>query len=110
MVGLGLRHLYEAESEVGSTEHLIKAVDALNYLVHHTVQRPYSRRSGGRGVWVTVSLPAGFVRHIDLYARSHGRSRNDALCMFLQDGLFCYLFGYTQFLKGITKLREPDAA
>jgi len=108
LVGLALRHLYEAESEVGSTQRLIKAVDALNYFVHGSVPRRYSRRGGGQGVWVTVSLPAGFLKHVDTYARGHGRSRNDALTMFLQDGIFCYRFGYMQFLKGIMKSRENE--
>jgi hypothetical protein len=31
------------------------------------------------------------------------------LNMFLQDGIFCYRFGYMQFLKGIMKTREHDA-
>jgi len=110
LVGLALRHLYEAESEVGSTQRLIKAVDALNYFLHGTVPRRYSRRGGGQGVWVTVSLPAGFLKHVDTYARGHGRSRNDALTMFLQDGIFCYRFGYMQFLRGIMKSREHEAA
>jgi hypothetical protein len=109
LVGLALRHLYEAESEVGSTRRLIKAVDALNYFVHGAVRRRYSRRRGGHGVWVTVSLPAGFLKHVDTYASSHGRSRKDALRLFLQDGIFCYRFGYMQFLKGIMKTRESTA-
>jgi hypothetical protein len=110
LVGLALRHLYEAESEVGSTRRLITATDALQYFVHGAVHRPYSPRSGSLGVWMTVSLPAGFLKHVDQYARSHGRSRNDAMNMFLQDGIFCYRFGYMQFLKGIRKLREHEAA
>ncbi len=108
MVGLALRHLYESESEVGSTKRLITATDALEYFAHGTVRRRYSRRGGGEGVWMTVSLPAGFLKHVDTYASSHGRSRNDALGMFLQDGIFCYRFGYMQFLKGIMKRREHD--
>jgi hypothetical protein len=110
LVGLALRHLYEAESEVGSTRRFIKAVDALNYFVHGAVRRRYSPRGGGRGEWLTVSLPAGFLKHVDTYASSHGRSRNDALTMLLQDGIFCYRFGYMQFLKGIMKSHEHAAA
>ena len=59
MVGLTMRHLHESESELGSNQRLIKAVDALNYLVRGAVGRRYSRRGRGRGVWMTVSLPAG---------------------------------------------------
>ena len=110
LVGLALRHLHEAESEVDSTQRLIKAVDALKYFLHGPVPRRYNRRGGGQGVWVTVSLPAGFLKHVDTYARGHGRSRNDALTMFLQDGIFCYRFGYMRFLKGIMKSREHEAA
>ena len=110
LVGLALRHLYEAESEVGSMGRLINTTNALNYFVHGAVRRRYSQRGGGRGVWMTVSMPAGFVKHIDQYARIHARSRNDALNMFLQDGILCYLLGYTQFLKGITKSRDHEAA
>ena len=109
LVGLALRHLYEAESEVGSTQRLIKAVDALKYFGRGAVPRRYSRHGRGHGVWVTVSLPAGFLTHVDTYASSHGRSRNDALRLFLQDGIFCYRFGYKQFLKGIMKPREHEA-
>jgi len=109
LVGLALRHLYEAESEVASTRRLITATDALQYFVHSAVSRRYSPRSGSLGVWMTVSLPAGFLKHVDQYARSHGRSRNDALRLFLQDGIFCYRFGYMQFLKGIMRSREHDA-
>ena len=90
-------------STPSAIQRLITATDALNYFVHGAVRRRYSRRGGCRGVWMAVRLPVGFLKHVDLYASGHGRSRNDALCMFLQDGLFCYLFGYTQFLKGITK-------
>ena len=108
LVGLALRHLYEAESTVGSTKRLITAIDALKYFTHGTVRRRYSRRSGGQGVWMTVSLPAGFLKHVDTYASSHGRSRNDALTLFLQDGIFCYRFGYIQFLKGIMKHHEHE--
>jgi hypothetical protein len=110
LVGLALRHLYEAESEVASTQRLIKAVDALNYFVHGAVRCRYSPRGGGRGEWLTVSLPTGFLKHVATYPSSHGRSRNDALTMFLQDGIFCYRFGYIQFLKGIMKPREHEAA
>jgi len=110
LVGLALRHLYEAESEVGSTQRLITATDALTYFARGAVPRRYSRRRGGRGEWVTVSLPAGFLKHVDTYASGHGRSRNDALRLFLQDGIFCYRFGYMQFLKGIMKTREHEAA
>jgi hypothetical protein len=109
LVGLALRHLYEAESEVSSTHRLIKTVDALNYFLHGSVRRRYSRRGGGQGVWVIVSLPAGFLKHVDTYASGHGRSRNDALTLFLQDGIFCYRFGYMQFLKGIMKSRGHEA-
>ena len=112
LVGLALRHLYEAESELGSMEGLINATNALNYFVHRAVRRRYSRRrrGGGCGVWITVHLPAGFVEHVDRYARGHARSRNDALAMFLQDGLYCYLLGYTRFLKGSMKNLEHEAA
>jgi len=110
LVGLALRHLYEAESEVGSTQRLITATDALKKHFAGGVPRRYSRRTSGQGVWMTVSLPAGFLQHVDSYARSHGRSRNDALNLFLQDGIFCYRFGYMQFLKGITNYLEHEAA
>ncbi len=110
LVGLALRHLYEAESKVASTQRLITTTDALKKYFAGGVPRRYSRRTGGQGVWMTVSLPAGFLKHVDQYARSHGRSRNDALGMFLQDGIFCYRFGYMQFLKGITKTLEQEAA
>ena len=83
LVGLALRHLYESESAVGSTQRLITATDALKYFTRGAVRRRYSRRSAGQGVWMTVSLPAGFLKHVDTYARSHGRSRNDALNLFL---------------------------
>jgi hypothetical protein len=110
MVGLTLRHLHETESEVGSMEHFVTATDALNYLVHGAVRRRYSRHGGGRAEWVTLHLPAGFLKHVDLYARGHGRSRNDALSMLLQDGLLCYLFGYRHFLKAGIEARDHQAA
>jgi hypothetical protein len=110
LVGLALRHLYEAQSEVASSQRFITATDALKYFKRGAVPRRYRRRSGRRGETVTVHLPAGFLTHADAYARGHGRSRNDALRLFLQDGVFCYRFGYMQFLKGITKHLEHEAA
>ena len=110
MVGLTLRQLHEAESEIVSMKHFVTAKDALNYLVHGAVRRRYRRRGGRRGESVTVHLPAGFLKHLDMYAHSHGRSRNDALRALLQDGLLCYMFGYNHFLKGIMKSREHEAA
>ncbi len=90
LVGLALRQLYESESAVGSTQRLITAIDALKYFAHGAVRRRYSQRSGGQRVWMTVSLPAGFLKHVDTYAGSHGRSRNDALTLFLQDILLSF--------------------
>ena len=68
MVGLTLRNLHEAESEVGSMNRWITVTDALNHFLHGAVPRRYSRRGGGRRVWVTASLPTGFLKHVDLYA------------------------------------------
>jgi hypothetical protein len=106
MVGLTLRHLHEAESEVRSMHHFVTATDALNYLAHGAVRRRYKRSGGRRGEWITVHLPAGFLKHVDIYAQGHGRSRNDALSMLLQDGLLCYLFAYGHFLKSAIEARN----
>lgn len=108
-VGLTLRYLYEARSGVGSKHRVFTAKVALNYLGHGTVRRGYSPR-GSRGEWLTVHLPAGFLKKVDMWAHDHGRSRNDALSLFLQDGLFCYLSSYKRFLKATIDARNSQAA
>jgi len=42
MVGLTLRNLHEAESEVGSMNRWITVTDALNHFLHGAVPRRYS--------------------------------------------------------------------
>jgi len=32
----------------------------------------------------------------------NSRSQNDALTMFLRDGMLCYLAGYNRFLKALS--------
>ena len=101
--GLTIRNLHGANPR--RMERFITATAALNYFSHGAGRR-YGARGKIRGQWVTVHLPAGFLKHVDLYARSHGRSRNDALSMLLQDGLRLYLIGYKYFLEAALEPRE----
>jgi hypothetical protein len=107
IAGLTIRHLHGANPRV--TERFITVTAALNYLGQSTVRR-YSQRGMVRGQWVTIHLPAGFLKHVDLYARNYGRSRNDALSMLLRDGLLLYLIGYKHFLKAALDAREHETA
>jgi hypothetical protein len=87
----------------------ITVTAALNYLGHGAGRRRYSSRGKIREQWVTIHLPAGFLQHVDLYARGHGRSRNDALSMFLHDGLSLYVIGYKHFLEAAIKASKTTA-
>jgi hypothetical protein len=104
IVGLTIRELHEAEGQMRNEHELIIGVEALTRLTRGRASRPYHRRGvSRRGIWVTVHLPSGFLRHVATYARMNGRSQNDALTMFLRDGLLCYFTGYNRFLKAIAK-------
>jgi hypothetical protein len=105
--GLTIRNLHAANPQ--RMERFITVTAALNYLGHGAGRQRYSSRGKIRGQWVTIHLQAGFLQHVDLYARGHGRSRNDALSMFLQDGLSLYLIGYKHFLEAAIKTRETTA-
>ena len=104
--GLTIRNLHTANPR--RMERFIHVTAALNYF-RRGAGRRYSLRGKIRGQWVTVHLPAGFLKHVDLYARGHGRSRNDALSMLLQDGLSLYLIGYKHFLEAALELSETTA-
>jgi len=102
-LGLTIRQLYEMEEEIRGTHELITGVEALTRLTRGRVSRPYHRRGANRkGVWITVHLPSGFLSHVATYARMNGQSQNNALTMFLRDGILCYLTGYNRFLKALT--------
>jgi hypothetical protein len=75
--------LYKAGSEVGSKHRIFTAMATLKHFGHAAVKRGYSPREF-RGDWVTVHLPAGFLKQVDMWA--HGRSCNDALNLFVKDG------------------------
>jgi len=103
IVGLTIRELHEMEEEIRGTHELITGVEALTRLTRGRVSRPYHKRGMNRkGVWITVHLPAGFLAHVATYARMNSRSQNDALTMFLRDGMLCYLAGYNRFLKALS--------
>jgi hypothetical protein len=60
--------------------------------------RPYPLvKQRSRGRFVTVSLANGLLRLIQRYAIATGRSRNDTLVLFLQDGLKVYSDSKTSF-------------
>jgi hypothetical protein len=104
MMGLAFRELHDAEADVRRKKHrLFAAVKILNALTPRMgggSRRPYRMRIGSsNSVWITVHLPAGFLTHVAKYARMNGRSQNDALTLFLRDGLLLYLYGYSRFLK-----------
>lgn len=102
LTGLTIREIHDMEEEVRGRHELITATEVLTRLTRGRVSRRYSRRGYRReGTWITVHLPTGFLAHIRTYAKMEGRSQNDALCMFLEDGLLCYLTGHNRFLKAL---------
>jgi hypothetical protein len=110
LVGLSIRELHEMEEEIRGQHELIIGLEGLTRLARGRLSRPYHKRGVNRkGVWITVHLPAGFLTHVAIYATMNGRSQNDALTMFLRDGMLCYFTGYNRFLKALTaKTRAPN--
>ncbi|MFI5449799.1 MAG: hypothetical protein ACHQ03_08570 [Candidatus Bathyarchaeia archaeon] len=107
IAGLTFRHIYDSEKE-RSLERFVTATGALKFL--GPVRGRYSPRGLGRGEWVTIHLPAGFLKQVVMWARSHGRSRNDALSLFLQDGLLLYVTAYKRFERAATETRNHVVA
>ena len=103
IVGLTIRELHEMEEDIRGTHELMIGVEALTRLTRGRVSGPYHRRGMNRkGVWIRVHLPAGLLAHVATYARMNSRSQNDALTMFLRDGMLCYHTGYNRFLKALS--------
>ncbi len=100
IAGLTFRHIYDSEKE-RSLERFVTATGALEII--GPVRRRYSPRGLGRGDWVSIHLPLGFLKQVAMWARSHGRSRNDALSLLLQDGLLLYVTAYKRFLEAAHK-------
>src|SRR5208337_3923570 len=78
IAGLTFRCIYDSE-KARSLERFVAAEGALNFLGYGAGRRRYSPRGLGRGEWVTVHLPVGFLKQVAMWAGRHGRSRNDAL-------------------------------
>jgi len=107
IVGLTVRELQKSLEEIGSEHKLVIAMKELTRVTRSSATHPYSFRGvNRRGVWITVHLPAGFLAHVVTYARVKGYSQNDALSMFLRDGMLCYLTGYNRFLRALVEV-EP---
>jgi hypothetical protein len=68
--GLAIRNLHAANPQ--RMGRFITVTAALNYLGHGANRRRYSPRGKIRGQWLTIHLPQGFLKHVDLYARGHG--------------------------------------
>jgi hypothetical protein len=82
--------------------HAVKMSNLLTLTKRGRTIRPYApRASYGRGRWVTLHLPTGLLAHLTKYANLEGMSQNELLATLLRDGLFCYLTGYTRFLKAL---------
>lgn len=96
IAGLTFRHIYDSEKQ-RSLERFVAATKALNFLSYGAGRRRYRPRRLGRGKWVTVHLPAGLLYQVAMWARGHGRSRNDALSLFLQDGFLLYVTANKRF-------------
>lgn len=102
LAGLAFTLFRLAEDELASETRLTYAVGEVSRLMTGRVRRPYQTGpTGKRGSWITVRLPAGFLKFLCMYARSTGRSRNGALNVFLKGGLLVYLTGYNKFLRTI---------
>jgi hypothetical protein len=107
IAGLTFRHIYDSEKE-RSLERFVTATGALKFI--GPVRRRYSPRGLGRGEWVTIHLPLGFLKQVAMWARSHRRSRNDALSLLLQDGLLLYVTAYKRFQEPAIETRNHRAA
>jgi len=101
IVGLTVRELLKAQEGIRSKHRLI-AVEALRQFSPDGAKRAYKLRTSDRkGEWVTVHLPAGLLTHVATYAKVNGYSQNEALAMFLKDGMRCYLAGRKRFLRAL---------
>jgi len=107
LAGLAFSLLRLAAHDLATETYLSNAVRELRKLTTGTTKRPY--RPGYKGMrssWITVRLPEGFLKFLTMYARSTGRSRNDALKLFIRAGLLLYLSGYNKFLSAIRVQKE----
>jgi hypothetical protein len=99
ITGLTVRELLKAQEH---SEHKLIALEALNQFSRDRPKRAYRPRTYDRkGEWITVHLPAGFLTHVATYAKVNGYSQNEALAMFLRDGMRCYLAGRKRFLRAL---------
>ena len=95
-VGLTLSCLYESGKQTDSKGSNITAI--MSRFGPDILPRGYGPR-GSRGEWVTVHLPTGFLKKVDIWADAHGCSRNYALSLLLQNGLLAYLSAYKRFME-----------
>ena len=108
IAGLTFRHIYDSEKE-RSLERFVAATEALNFLGYGAGRRRYRPRGLGRGEWVTIHLPAGLLKQVAVWACRHGRSRNDALSLLLQDGLLLYVTANKRFQEAAEEARSHEA-
>ena len=66
-------------------------LNELNTILHGVSRRPHASRGLARSELFALRLPTGLTSLITTYARTKGRSRNEALTVFLERGLIIYL-------------------
>lgn len=99
----------EAAERFKTLATLGRAAGVLDAVLGKLSRRP--RASPGVAVsdLLGLRLPQGLLRVITAYAATSGRSRNEALVMFLERGLIIYLKGQNILLETIRSLKLEQA-
>ncbi len=84
------------------------ALNALDTTLGRVSRRHHASRGLARSELLALRLPTGLTSLITTYARTSGRSRNEALTMFLERGLIIYLKAEKMLLETIQSVEAES--